>query len=193
MKRSPLGRDLEKVRAMQQRARERAAERAREKPRKPIERSGGLSRAPKAKGGRPTPYRVPAQRGAPHGPAEGPMAPLEWRETVWTLDGGRCVACGRSVPLDADHWVWQAHHCIPKQRLRRERMHHLVWHPDNGVTLCRRCHERHESATERVPGGTLPARVTRFALTIAPWGRDALNAPHPGAIPAAGTSGDQEV
>lgn len=185
MKRSPLKADPAKIRAMQQRARERAATKARETPRAPLQRR--VVDTPRYDG----PKRAPKARRAPARPAEGPLTAGAWREKVWHLDGGRCVGCGQAVALDADHWTWQCHHTIAKSRLRREGLHAHVWDPDNGVVTCKRCHERHELAVERIPGARLPARVTRFARRIAPWGVDELNRTHPGSCPAAGTSGTE--
>lgn len=113
----------------------------------------------------------------------GPLSPLEWRRTVWELDGGRCVMCGTAVPRDADRWTWQAHHPIEKQKLPPERK----YDPRNGVVTCRRCHERHTSWTEVIPGSRLPARCYAFARELGDRGLSLVNRAHP-LDPAAGNA-----
>lgn len=116
--------------------------------------------------------------------AEGPLMPLEWRREVWRLDAGRCVMCGVSVPRDADRWWWQAHHPVEKQNVPPG----VRWDPRNGVTTCRRCHERHTSWTARIPGDRLPERARAFARELGPSFVALLERNHP----PAGSCGNRE-
>lgn len=170
-RRTPLRADPEKVREFRERAQAKAREAAKDRPSAALRRSTELTRGN-------GPAKAPRRSDRPQ-PIEGPLTPGAWRAEVWRLDGGRCVGCGEEVPLDADLWVWQAHHALPKQRLRRAGLHHLVWDPRNGVTLCKRCHERHESAISRIPGAKLPRRVFAFVLELGTWAPDALEVLHP--------------
>lgn len=125
-------------------------------------------------------------------PKEGPLSPLEWRLTVWDLDRGRCVQCGQAVRRLGDSWEWQAHHVVPKQRLRREGLHARVWDAANGVVLCRRCHERHELAVRRVSPKNLPGRCRDFAASLGTWGSDLVDRLHSAGDLAARNSGDDD-
>jgi 5-methylcytosine-specific restriction endonuclease McrA len=103
------------------------------------------------------------------------MAPGAWREEVWRLDRGRCVNCGKAVPLDGDMWSWNAHHPVEKQKLPPS----LRWDPRNGVVTCRRCHERHTTAAARIPGSRLPGRCWDFARELGGGWSDVLDRAHP--------------
>jgi len=85
------------------------------------------------------------------------------RERFWhrTLAAGRCAGCGER------HWL-QAHHALPRQLIRRELsdVEELQWDERNGVCLCRRCHERHELAVQRLGAQRLPAAVREFASEL---------------------------
>lgn len=108
--------------------------------------------------------------------AEGDTAPSRWRCTVLLWDNGRCVNCGAGPFFaDQDRWTWQAHHPVHKQILAEARK----WDPRNGVTLCRRCHERHESWTERIPLAKLPARCVEFATELGAAVVSVLERAHP--------------
>lgn len=175
-----MRRDPEKLRAWQERSRAKAAENAQGRPRAALKRSSGLAR-----GKTPPKPRKAGERPVAREPV-GPLRPGEWRDAVWELDGGRCVACGRVVPKDADRWVWQAHHPLPKQKLPAGQR----YDPRNGVVLCTRDHERHETRTAVIAGTKLPARVREFAAELGDWAVDALDRAHP--IPAAGSSGSPD-
>jgi 5-methylcytosine-specific restriction endonuclease McrA len=104
--------------------------------------------------------RSPLKRGSGSSERpEGPLTPGEWRYRVWVADHGHCVLCRRWVPLRGGLFVWQAHHVVPKERLRREGLYHLVWDEDNGMTLCFECHGTVESG---VPPIAFPVRLGRF-------------------------------
>ena len=148
--------------------------------------SGALRRSEGLKRGKPreNPSRPPTG-------AEGVL-----RDAVWELDGGRCCGCRTRVPRHADRRVWQAHHGIPKQRLkayareyaRKERLARgtattvaaaLIGSPDSCMLLCTECHELHEGGSRRVPFRKVPDRVKRFAVDLGPWAEDVLVLRHP--------------
>jgi hypothetical protein len=82
---------------------------------------------------------------------------------------------GVPVPRDADLWVWQAHHPVPKHRLPPEGR----YDSRNGVVLTKRAHEQHTLGFRRVPLERLPASCREFAAQIGPWAFDALVREHP--------------
>jgi hypothetical protein len=106
------------------------------------------------------------------------------RLDVYDLDGGVCVNCGEKQRRNANSWAWNCHHAVPAQALKRERVPSkylrgtLVC-----VLLCFRCHERHTSATARVPYERIPIRVRVAARELGPWAEARLEREHP---PAAG-------
>jgi len=167
-RRRPLKANPEKVREFMRRAQQNASL-SRENA--SLKRSDGLKRA--------GPLRGRSNSSDRPKPVEGPLTPFGWRQEVWRLDGGRCRGCGLEVELHADSWVWQAHHCVPKERLRRESLHLRVWDPGNGIVLCTRCHGRHESRIAAVPLEKLPARVSAFAQAVGDWCVDVLHREHP--------------
>lgn len=76
----------------------------------------------------------------------------------------RCIVC-EGVAEDA-------HHVIPKQRLKAiagrlsmtpDETSDLLMDRRNGVPLCRRCHDLHESAHKRIPRSKLPPKAIAFA------------------------------
>lgn len=154
----PLGADPEKVREFIQRG-----------------RATSLSRSDALRQGRTAPK---ASRGSdrPVAPREDQVAPWRWRCTVLLLDHGLCVMCGAGPFFaDQDRWTWQAHHPVHKQILPEERK----WDPRNGVVLCRRCHERHETWTARIPREKLPARCMEFATELGAAVVSVLERAHP--------------
>jgi hypothetical protein len=70
------------------------------------------------------------------------------------MDGYSDEDCGG--PLDP-------HHVIAKQALKKHGLSSQLWNADNGIPLCRRHHERHETAVERVPKALLPLKAILFA------------------------------
>lgn len=103
-------------------------------------------------------------------------AAWRWRVMVLLLDRGLCVNCGAGPFFaDQDRWIWQAHHPVHKQILPEARR----WDERNGVVLCRRCHERHESWTERIPLSKLPARCMEFAVELGASTVSVLERAHP--------------
>lgn len=147
------------------------------KPRKPLARAAAPKPKVRAGDGRRQAAPVPV----------GPLSPGAWREEVWRRCGGRCVMTGIAVPLDANLWCWQAHHCVPKHVLPPERK----YDPRNGVVLLTRAHSRHETATERVPAERLPASVFIFAEEVGGSALARLAVQHPRSSPAAGKRGNE--
>jgi hypothetical protein len=80
-------------------------------------------------------------------------------------------------PLLAD---WQCHHVLEASHLNAAGLAgsaFLLWHPDNGMCLNRRTHERHHSATARVPASALRDHHRAFAeLLDNTQGTDAFSA-----------------
>lgn len=190
-----LNADPEKVRAFLDRGRQGLGRSS-----QPLRRSSGPGRG---KG------RTAAAR-----PPEGSEGAL--RDAVWELDRGRCVNCDRRLRRHAGRWVWHAHHCLPKQTIKRrirdvveyvegwdaaQRAHaekvmedallaRLLGDPNGCVLLCRHCHEGHESGGHlRVPARKIPGRVRTFAEQLGPWAEDLLDRLHP-EDPAPGSRGD---
>jgi 5-methylcytosine-specific restriction endonuclease McrA len=60
----------------------------------------------------------------------------------------------------------EAHHVIGKSQLKRLGHHHLLWDERNAMPLCRRCHERHETATDRIPRTLLTEANRDFASDL---------------------------
>ena len=59
-----------------------------------------------------------------------------FRFDVCERDGWRCVLCKHTgVPL-------QVHHCLPRDRCRKQGQLDLLVDVENGVALCAPCHER---------------------------------------------------
>lgn len=162
----PLRPDPEKVREFLQRSRKPLA-----RPERPLARS-------ELRPGRRKPARAPA---AADGPDAGALTPAQWRVAVWEADEGCCCGCGVAVPRDADRWVWQAHHPLLKQTMKRRGLGHLVHHPDWGIVLCRRCHEGHH-AISPVPYVRLPQRVVHAVTQAGTWAVDLVDRAHPGRV-----------
>lgn len=55
------------------------------------------------------------------------------------------------------------HHVVPKQLLRRDHRHEVVFDPDNGITVTETVHTRHENAALRIRRDQLPERALAFA------------------------------
>lgn len=78
-----------------------------------------------------------------------------WTQRVFTLYGGRCAVCGdRAV---------QAHHVVPKRTILARADPELAYDARNGCPVCLRCHERHETATRRIPRAKLPLGCIMWA------------------------------
>lgn len=116
----------------------------------PLKRSGGLKRKPPN----------------PRWPYDGQLA-HEWFLAVTRPHGKKapCAACGNKR-------VCEGHHVIAKQtikdyalgkRLTNAECQALLWSSDNGIPVCRRCHEAHENGSKRIPRDKLPMRCFLFA------------------------------
>lgn len=144
MKRSELRSDPELVQAWQDRSRKRAIERARAAKRE-ARALVASRRVPKRRRQDKT---IPGATG--------------WTQRVFVLHGRQCIVCGRRAV--------QGHHVVPRQailtarHLSRDERLELAYDARNGVPVCYRCHERHETATERIPFDRLPVSVVEWAV-----------------------------
>jgi hypothetical protein len=83
-----------------------------------------------------------------------------WTQRVFALYGNLCVVCSKpGRPVRAV----QAHHATPKRTIIARGDNELAYDQRNGVPVCKRCHERHETATRRIPRSKLPEGVIRWA------------------------------
>lgn len=137
----------------------------------PLKRSKGLDRGkPLERGDTPLSRETPLERKSRIQPKPKPKRTDEeaaasalWHRIV--TEGKRCLMCGTRSDL-------QGHHHVPQQVLRRQartlgvRAWVLVWDLRSGVPLCKRCHERHTLAVQKVPGWRLPAEAWEFAREI---------------------------
>jgi hypothetical protein len=80
---------------------------------------------------------------------------------IQVLSGSECLMAGRS--RERCGGILDPHHVIAKQALKKHGLSSQLWNADNGIPLCRRHHERHETAVERVPRSLLPAEALAFA------------------------------
>jgi hypothetical protein len=144
VKRSELRSDPDKVQAWRDRSRERAVERARNAQRE----------AKALLAGRRVPKNRREDRWLP--------GATGWTQRVFALYGRRCIVCGaRAV---------QGHHVVPRQailtarHLSEDERRQLAYDARQGVPVCARCHERHETAAERIPFDRLPGTVVEWAV-----------------------------
>lgn len=92
---------------------------------------------------------------------------------------GRCVMCqARGVTVDA-HSIHDAHHIVPARYIRRyvrslrldapeaaKLLARLLYDPRNGLCLCRRDHDKHETGYTRVPRELIPSKAFQFAREL---------------------------
>lgn len=90
-----------------------------------------------------------------------------WHQIV-TAD--QCVMC-QAIPVGqevfaarrADILRREGHHILAKRLLIAAGLEHLLWCPENGMSLCRFHHQRHEAWFQRVPRRLVPRRAFDFA------------------------------
>lgn len=105
---------------------------------------------------------------------------MSQRAETFELDGGACVGCGARLARGANSWVWNAHHALKAQTLRRRGVRPArIRDATFTVLVCRRCHERHESRTAPIPFERLPARVVAAIDALGDWAHDLLRTYHP--------------
>jgi hypothetical protein len=83
------------------------------------------------------------------------------------IRGERCILCGRSEreAYAQTGWGHEAHHAIPKARLKKLGLDDLLWDPGNAVATCvEPCHRRHTNRSRRIRRSELPRRVVEFAM-----------------------------
>lgn len=90
-----------------------------------------------------------------------------WFKAV-VFRGAVCIVCGDKKTLQGHHVISQrAIKDLAKElRWSNEKLQAVLWDRRNGVPLCSRCHERHESAYRRIPRYLLPSSVYRFVHEI---------------------------
>ena len=149
----------------------------------PLKRKTPLERKSSLKQGAPLKRSSPLKRGATLAHStlkrrarkrhDEKQVQVFFETVLWRLElGGTarrpapCRMCGHVKP-DMD-----PHHVLPKQwlakvekTLKLERGS-LMWDPDNGIALCRECHDRHELAHKRIPRWKLPHRCWLFVAKV---------------------------
>lgn len=79
-----------------------------------------------------------------------------------------CVQCGSRINIEG-------HHVVAKQEIKRvarsarwefDREQDALWDVRNGMPLCSRCHQQHETAFRRVPRRLVPAAAVEFAREL---------------------------
>lgn len=106
--------------------------------------------------------------------------PRSQRDVVFDLDHGRCVGCDTAQARNAGPWLWQVHHAIKAQELKRRGIDRRSARATSVcVLLCRRCHERHESRTAPIALERLPLRVLDAAAELGEWASDRVRWYHP--------------
>lgn len=87
----------------------------------------------------------------------------------------KLAVCSRPCPITDDgphEGPLQAHHVIAQEVLRRlaragtlddRQLAAILWDPRNGLSVCRRHHDRHTLAASRIPAGALDAEHRAFA------------------------------
>lgn len=114
-------------------------------------------------------------------PARRSRVAVTQRDAVYVADEGRCVACGKRHRRGSSSWVWQAHHVVKQQTLRRRgvqpaRLRDATY----CVLVCRYpCHVNHESRHAVIALERLPARVVTAVDALGPWAQDHLRRYHP--------------
>jgi hypothetical protein len=87
----------------------------------------------------------------------------QFKRDVLEREHGRCR--GKLYSAKPCDGPIQAHHVVSQQTLKRRGLETRLWWSDNGIALCRRHHDRHTLATERVPYDCLPTVSVLFAIS----------------------------
>lgn len=99
--------------------------------------------------------------------------PERAKREYWRLMivGGGCAMCRHDPPAEwalrtrhADLARLEAHHVIPKSKLKQEgfRDFRIIWDERNGLCLCVFHHGRHTDWVQRVPREILPDGILEF-------------------------------
>jgi hypothetical protein len=120
--------------------------------------------------------RSKPQRATPRTPP-GELTMGEWREAVFNLCEGKCVVTGVAVSLGDSFLVWNAHHAIREQILRRHGA--STTDPRVGVVLIADIHRKHTDRFKRVPLEALPSYVSEYATELGDWATRELLREHP--------------
>lgn len=103
-----------------------------------------------------------------------------WREKVIR---NRCAVCALQGREHDSHHLHDPHHILPARyirrfvRTKRRELHldvdetkrlllSLMYDPRNGMSLDRRCHDKHEKAFFRVPREAIPRKAWQFAAEL---------------------------
>ena len=79
-----------------------------------------------------------------------------------------CVQCGSRINIEG-------HHVVAKQEVKRvarsarwefDQTQDALWDARNGMPLCSKCHQQHETAFKRVPRHLVPATALEFAREL---------------------------
>lgn len=82
-----------------------------------------------------------------------------------------CAVCGKKTGLEA-------HHVLPAQHIRSygrsegwdsRTLRRWLYDPENGLSLCSRCHARHTVAHRRLARSLVPGRCWVFARRLGGW------------------------
>lgn len=98
-----------------------------------------------------------------------------------------CARCGNKRGNQAHHVLAQQHIKSHVQGLRladnaaaAKLLRRLLWDPDNGLSLCERCHHRHEyTPGGRLPREMVPAAAWAFARRLGSWAVARLERDYP--------------
>lgn len=132
--------------------------------------------------GKPLERRTPLSRGRWNRNAwEQFSARMASAHAAWKkkVTRSRCAMCAaRGVEIDA-HSTRDAHHILPARYIRRyvrslqlpaedaaKLLRSLLYDHRNGLCLCRRCHDKHETGHTRVPRSLLPVKALQFAREL---------------------------
>ena len=75
----------------------------------------------------------------------------EWADKVKDRDGRKCVICGETDRLNAHHKI-SFSEIIEKFNIKTiedARKCKILWDINNGITLCKSCHDKHHSVHGR--------------------------------------------
>jgi hypothetical protein len=64
-----------------------------------------------------------------------------WREKVFKRDDYTCRECGYNSNYDEIFIPLMAHHIFSVAKLRDNNLYHHIFNIDNGITLCKSCHD----------------------------------------------------